>query len=209
MIAGVVLAAGSGSRFGGAGAKQLAELDGIPLLEHALRAVEAVPAIGRIVVVLGARAEEIRAGVDLGQAEAVVCENWAEGQAASLRCGIAAVAGAEAAVLTLGDMPRITPQVIARFAELAAEHGTQARARAVYDGMPGHPVVLGRAYFEHVAALRGDVGARDVLKAIGAYPIECSQLCDATDVDTPEALERLRAPGARSAGGGARPGAAA
>jgi CTP:molybdopterin cytidylyltransferase MocA len=191
VIAAVVLAAGSGSRFG-AGAKQLAELDGIPLLEHALRAVEAVPAIGRIVVVLGARAEEIRAGVDLGQAEAVVCEDWAEGQAASLRCGIAAVAGAEAAVLTLGDMPRITPQVIARFADLAAEHGAQARARAVYDGMPGHPVVLGRAYFEQVAELRGDVGARALLKAIGAHPIECSHLCSAADVDTPEALEQLR-----------------
>jgi CTP:molybdopterin cytidylyltransferase MocA len=191
VIAAVVLAAGSGSRFG-AGAKQLAELEGIPLLEHALRAVEAVPAIGRIVVVLGARAEEIRAGVDLGEAEAVVCEDWAEGQAASLRCGVAAVAGADAAVLTLGDMPRITPQVIARFADLAAEHGVQARARAVYDGAPGHPVVLGSAYFEQVAALRGDVGARDVLKAIGAYPIECSHLCSAVDVDTPEALEQLR-----------------
>ena len=191
MIAAVILAAGSGSRFG-AGAKQLAELDGIPLLEHALRAVEAVPAIGRIVVVLGARAEEIRAGVDLGQAEAVVCEDWAEGQAASLRCGIAAVAGAEAAVLTLGDMPRITPQVIARFADLAAEHGAHARARAVYDGVPGHPVVLGRAYFAQVAELRGDVGARALLKAIGAHPIECSHLCSAADVDTPEALERLR-----------------
>ena len=191
MIAAVVLAAGSGSRFG-AGAKQLAELDGIPLLEHALRAVEAVPAIARIVVVLGARAEEIRAGVDLGQAEAVACEDWAEGQAASLRCGIAAVAGADAAVLMLGDMPRITPQVIARFADLAAEHGAQARARAVYDGVPGHPVVLGSAYFEQVAELRGDIGARDVLKAIGAYPIECSHLCSAVDVDTPEALEQLR-----------------
>jgi CTP:molybdopterin cytidylyltransferase MocA len=196
VIAAVVLAAGSGSRFG-AGAKQLAELDGIPLLEHALRAVEAVPAIDRIVVVLGARAEEIRAGVDLGQAEPVVCEDWEEGQAASLRCGIAAVADADAAVLTLGDMPRITPQVIARFAGLAAEHGSQARARAVYDGAPGHPVVLGSAYFERVAALHGDVGARDVLKAIGAYPIECSNLCEAADVDTPEALERLRAPGRR------------
>ncbi len=190
MIAAVVLAAGSGSRFGGA--KQLAELEGIPLLEHALRAVEAVPAIERIVVVLGARAEEIRAGVELGHAEAVVCADWAEGQAASLRCGIEAVAGARAAVLTLGDMPRITPQVIARFADLAAEHGTHARARAVYDGMPGHPVVLGSAYFERIAALRGDIGARNVLEEIGAYPIECSHLCSAVDVDTPEALENLR-----------------
>ncbi|HWI08566.1 MAG TPA: nucleotidyltransferase family protein [Solirubrobacteraceae bacterium] len=190
MIAAVVLAAGSGSRFGGA--KQLAELDGIPLLEHALRAVEAVPLIDRIVVVLGARAEEVRAGVDLGAAEPVVCAAWEEGQAASLRCGIAAVADADAAVLTLGDMPRITPQVIARFAALAAEHGTFARARAVYDGMPGHPVVLGREYFAQIEALRGDVGARGVLKAIGAYAIECSHLCSAADVDTPEALAELR-----------------
>ena len=191
MIAAVVLAAGSGSRFG-ASAKQLAELDGIPLLEHALRAVEAVPAIDRIVVVLGARAEEVRAGVDFGAAEVVVCEDWSEGQAASLRCGIAAVADAEAAVLTLGDMPRITPPVIERFADLAARHGSQARARAVYDGTPGHPVVLGRDYFEQLAALRGDVGAREVLKAIGAHPIECAELCSAADVDTPEALEELR-----------------
>lgn len=190
MIAAVVLAAGSGSRFGGA--KQLAELDGIPLLEHALRAVEAVPAVDRIVVVLGARAEEIRAGVDFGRAEVVVCEDWADGQAASLRCGIEAVADADAAVLTLGDMPRITPEVIARFADLASEHGAVARARAIYDGTPGHPVVLGREYFGRIAALGGDVGAREVLKAIGAHPIECSHLCSAADVDTPEALEDLR-----------------
>jgi len=190
VIAAVVLAAGSGSRFGGA--KQLAELDGIPLLEHALRAVEAVPAIERIVVVLGARADEVRAGVDFGLAEPVVCADWAEGQAASLRCGIAAVVGADAAVLTLGDMPRITPQVIARFADIAHEHGSLARARAVYDGKPGHPVVLGSAYFDQIAELRGDVGARDVLKAIGAVAIECSHLCSAADVDTPEALEELR-----------------
>ena len=190
MIAGVVLAAGSGSRFGAP--KQLAELDGSPLLEHALRAVEAVPAIDRVVVVLGAHAEEIRARVELGRAEPVVCAGWAEGQAASLRCGIEAAAGAEAAVLTLGDMPRITPQVIARFADIAAQHGATARARAVYDGVPGHPVVLGSAYFAAVAELRGDVGARELLRAIGAFPIECGHLCSAADVDTRAALERLR-----------------
>ncbi len=191
MIAAVVLAAGSGSRFGSR-AKQLAELDGIPLLEHALRAVEAVPAIDRIVVVLGARAEEVRAGVDVGTAEVVVAEDWADGQAASLRRGIEAIAGADAAVVTLGDMPRITPAVIGAFADLAARDGAQARARAVYDAVPGHPVVLGSDYFAQIEALRGDVGARELLKAIGAHPIECSHLCSAADVDTPEALEELR-----------------
>jgi molybdenum cofactor cytidylyltransferase len=190
MIAAVVLAAGSGSRFGGA--KQLAELDGKPLLEHALRAVEAVPAIDRIVVVLGARADEIRVGVDFGSAEVVVCADWEEGQAASLRCGIDAIDGARAVVLLLGDMPRLTPPVIARFADLGGQHGSEARARAVYDGVPGHPVVLGSAYFAALAGLSGDRGARDVLKKIGAYPIECGDLCSPADVDTPEALDELR-----------------
>jgi molybdenum cofactor cytidylyltransferase len=191
VIAAAVLAAGGASRFGSA--KQLAELDGVPLLEHAIRAVEAVPAIGRIVVVLGARADEVRAGVDVGRAEVVVSEDWRSGQAASLRRAIAAVADdADAVVLTLGDMPRITPQVIARFAELAAEHGAHTRARAVFDGVPGHPVALGSAYFDAIAELRGDIGARDVLKRIGAFAIECGHLCSAVDVDTPEALDRLR-----------------
>jgi CTP:molybdopterin cytidylyltransferase MocA len=106
--------------------------------------------------------------------------------------GIEAVANADAAVLTLGDMPRITPEVIDAFAGLAAVYGSNVRARAIYDGMPGHPVVLGSAYFPRIAALTGDVGARGVLKQIGAHSIECSHLCSAADVDTPEALEELR-----------------
>jgi len=191
LIAAIVLAAGGASRFGSA--KQLAELDGVPLLEHAIRAVEAVPEIERIVVVLGARAEEIRAVVDFGCADVVVCEDWQTGQAASLRCGVAAVAAdADAVVLMLGDMPRITSQVIARFAGLAAEHGAHTRARGVFDGEPGHPVALGSAYFDDVMALQGDVGAREVLKRIGAHPIECGHLCSGIDIDTPQALEDLR-----------------
>ena len=191
MIAGVVLAAGSGSRFG-ASAEQLAELDGIPLLEHALRAIQAVPAIERVVVVLGARAGRVRAGVDFGDAEPVVCADWDEGQAASLRCGIAAVAEADAAMLTLGDMPRITPEVITHFADLAAAHGTHGSGPG-HLRRPARPP--GRAREGRTStdrALRGDVGAREVLKAIGAYPIECGHLCSAADVDTPEALEELR-----------------
>jgi CTP:molybdopterin cytidylyltransferase MocA len=191
VIAGVVLAAGGASRFGGP--KQLADLDGRPLLEHAIRAIEAVPAIDRVVVVLGARADEVRAGVDVGATEVVVCADWDAGQSASLKTGIAAIAGsADAAVITLGDMPRVTAQVIARFAELAREHGAGARARAVYDGVPGHPVVLGSEHFAAVAEIEGDIGARELLRRIGVHKIECSHLCDAIDIDTPADLERLR-----------------
>ena len=149
----------------------------MPLLEHALRAVEAVPAIERIVVVLGARADEVRAGVDFGPAEVVVCEDWADGQAASLRCGIEAVADADAAVMTLGDMPRITPQVIARFADLAREHGSRRGRVPSTTASPAIRSCSARDYFEQITALQGDVGARQVLKSIGAHPIECSHLC--------------------------------
>jgi CTP:molybdopterin cytidylyltransferase MocA len=143
--------------------------------------------------VLGARAAEVRAGVDFGPAQVVICEDWELGQSASLKTGIAAVAGdTEAAVITLGDMPRVTPQVIAHFADLADEYGSQARARAVYDGRPGHPVVLGSAYFGAVAEIEGDVGARELLRSIGVKKIECSHLCSAVDIDTPADLERLR-----------------
>src|SRR5437762_11604793 len=62
VIGGVVLAAGEGSRFGGA--KQLADLNGRPLLEHSLAALAAVPAVEKFVLVLGARAEEIRSRID-------------------------------------------------------------------------------------------------------------------------------------------------
>jgi CTP:molybdopterin cytidylyltransferase MocA len=112
---------------------------------------------------------------------------------ASLKAGIAAIAAdAEAAVITLGDMPRVTPQVIARFAGLAAEHGASARARAVYDGVPGHPVVLGSDHFAAVAAIEGDIGARDLLRSIGVHRIECAHLSSAVDIDTPEDLRALQ-----------------
>ena len=96
MIGGVVLAAGGASRFGSP--KQLAELDGVPLLQHAIDAMLAVPAIDPVVVVLGAEAQRVREAVDFGEAQIVVCGDWAEGMAASLRCGVEAVGR-----LRLGD----------------------------------------------------------------------------------------------------------
>ena len=80
MIAGLVLAAGGARRFGSP--KQLAELDGVPLLQHAIDAMLAVPSLDRVVVVLGAVAEEIAAAVKFASAEPVVCRDWEEGMAA-------------------------------------------------------------------------------------------------------------------------------
>ncbi len=183
MICGLILAAGAGTRFGGEH-KLLAELDGRPLLEHAIKAQCAVPELERVVVVLGANARLVLERVCFDRAEPVMCERWSDGQAASLRCGVAALAGAERVIVTLGDAPSVTPAVIARF--LSAPGGT----RASYGGRPGHPVVLGAEQLARLGELEGDRGARGLLA--GATTIECSDLATGRDVDTPEDLEAIR-----------------
>ena len=188
MIGGVVLAAGGGRRFGGA--KLAARLDGWSVLDRALAAMLAVPAIERIVVVLGAHADEVRAAADLGAVETVVCEDWDEGIAASLRAGLEPLADAAALVVTLGDQPFITPQVIA--AILARADGPAPAARATYRGRPGHPVLIKRQLFGEVRSLRGDAGARDLLAAAGVLELECGHLCPDQDIDTPADLEAAR-----------------
>ena len=87
-------------------------------------------------------------------------------------------------IVTLGDQPRMTPELIARFL------GEPPGARAVYDGRPGHPVVLGPVQMRAIGSLHGDRGARGLLH--GGKTIECGQLSSALDVDTPEDLEAIR-----------------
>lgn len=186
MIAGVVLAAGAGMRFGGL--KQLAELDGRPLLGHVLAAASE-GGLDKLVVVLGADSESVVAGVDLHGAETIVCRSWAEGQSASLACGLAAVADADAAVVLLGDQPRVSAEAIRRV--LGARGGTEA-VRATYQGRPGHPVLLEQSLFERLRDVTGDAGARNLLLSVGVRPVACEDLGGGEDVDTPADLEALR-----------------
>ena len=187
MIAGLILAAGEGTRFGSE-PKLLADLHGRPVLEHAIEAQCAVKELGRVVVVLGARADEVLARVKLGRAEAVVCREWVEGQAASLRYGMKHLVeqvDASRVLVTLGDVPLIGSAVVARFA------GEPAGTRAVWNGRPGHPVVLGREQLPAILSLSGDEGARQLLR--GAREIECADMGGTgLDVDTREDLESVR-----------------
>jgi molybdenum cofactor cytidylyltransferase len=189
-IGGLVLAAGAGTRFGGR--KQLAELDGRPLLEHAVQAMTATP-VGRVVVVLGALVEEVTATVDLHGAEPCVCERWDEGQAASLACGLAELSDCEAVVVTLGDQPRMSPDAIRRV--ISARDGESAAVRATYFGAPGHPVLLERELFESFRNVTGDHGARNLLLSVQVRDVPCDDLGGGEDVDTPAELDALRAGG--------------
>jgi molybdenum cofactor cytidylyltransferase len=184
--AGLVLAAGGGTRFG-ASPKQLADLHGRPLLEWAVRAQCSVAGLERVVVVLGSHASDIRGGVDFGRAETVVCDEWASGQAWSLRRGVAALSAGGAVssvVVTLGDAPLVTPEVIRLFVD------APPRSRAVYGGRRGHPVVLGPEEIAALTSLAGDEGARGLLR--GGPELEVGHLCSGRDIDTPEDLEEVR-----------------
>jgi molybdenum cofactor cytidylyltransferase len=189
LIGGLVLAAGAATRFGAP--KQLAELDGVPMLEHSLRAMTAAP-VARVVVVLGSGADEIMGAVDLHGADPLVCARWDEGQSASLACGLAELAGCEAVVVTLGDQPRVSPDAIRRV--IAARNGAAA-VRATYGRNPGHPVLLERELFEQLRNVTGDKGARNLLLSVQVLDVPCDDLGGGDDVDTPAELDALRAGG--------------
>jgi molybdenum cofactor cytidylyltransferase len=185
-VGGLVLAAGGSTRFGAP--KQLAELEGRPLLEHVLIAMSMAP-LDRVAVVLGAHADEVREGVPLHGAEPVVCKEWEEGLGASLRAGATALRDCDAIVVALGDQPRLSSEAVAR---VVGQRGSDEQAvRATYGGVPGHPVLLERGVLARVPTLRADAGARELLHGIPLREVACDGLGSPADVDTPEGLAAL------------------
>jgi CTP:molybdopterin cytidylyltransferase MocA len=188
-VAGLVLAAGAGRRYGGP--KALVELDGRLLVERAVGTLRDA-GCGPLVIVLGAAAGAVSARADLGDAVTVVNEDWDTGMGSSLRAGLAALetTGADAVIVLLVDTPGVTPAAVRRVAALAAP---DALAGATYGGQPGHPVLLGRAHWAGVAASAvGDVGARRYLSAHAdrVRSVPCDDVADGTDLDEPPAVSR-------------------
>lgn len=184
--AGVVLAAGGGSRMGEPKAL-VRDDDGTSWL---LRSVQVLrdAGCGRVLVVLGAAADEARALLpdplpdDL---RVVVADDWATGMAASLATGLSALQhdDGEVALVTLVDLPDVDAAVARRV--LGAADGPTSLARATYDARPGHPVLLGRDHwFPAAASVAGDEGARDYLRDHGCVPVECGDLATGRDVDS-------------------------
>jgi CTP:molybdopterin cytidylyltransferase MocA len=160
MIAAVVLAAGASTRFGSP--KQAVLLE--PVLERVRRSGE----IGEVVVVLGAHDVET-------DARTVHCPEWELGPGASLRCGLAAVGPAvEAAVVVLGDGPRIDPRAIDRIVA-AWRAGAGDRIAATYGGLRLHPLLLARPAWTDIP----DAG----LRAVPAELVSCDDLDPPGDVD--------------------------
>ena len=155
----VVLGAGAGSRFGGD--KLRTPFGSGRLIDASLAAARAAPVAG--VVLVTRPGDRLVESPDVHVVEAA---DWAEGMAASLRAGIAALpADATGAFIFLGDMPRITHPVLPALAE-ALTAGALAAA-PTFEGRMGHPVVFASALFPELLALQGDRGARAVLDRLG------------------------------------------
>ncbi len=162
-VVGVVLAAGTASRFGSP--KQLLRFAGRPLVEHVVRNA-AESALDRVVVVLGSSAEEVREQADFGRAEVVDNRKYGTGCASSLVAGLAAAGDCAALMLLLGDQPGVRAPVIDRV--LAAWRADPAWAAVTaYRGALGHPFVFARAAFDELRRLHGD---KAVWKLIERFP---------------------------------------
>jgi CTP:molybdopterin cytidylyltransferase MocA len=185
-VAGVLLAAGEGSRLGRP--KALIEIGGQSLASRGvmlLRAGGAAP----VIVVTGA------AAVDLPDVVIAPNPDWRTGMGSSLAAGLSAVpADCTAAVLALVDQPLVGTAAVGRL--IGAHAGGASVAVACYAGRPRNPVLIGRQHWPEAVALAvGDVGARPFLRA---HPelvtlVECGDTGRPDDIDTPEDLERIGA----------------
>ena len=172
IIDGIVLAAGAGRRRG----QPKALVDG--WLEEAVHLLLQGGCV-RVVVVLGAGADEAHALLPSDdRVHAVLAERWADGVGESLRTGLAHATG-DAVLVTLVDLPGTPVSVVERV--LGASGSLR---QAVFDGRPGHPVLIARDHWEPLAqTLTGDRGARAYLRAHGVTEVECGDLHHGRDVD--------------------------
>lgn len=189
-VFGLVLAAGQSRRLGQP--KQLLELAGKPLVAHIVEHALAAPLDG-VVVVTGSHASEVELALRGVPVYRVFNPHFAQGQGSSLAAGVRAMPSTvDAVVVVLGDVPGVTPDAIG--AVVARWRETHAPAVVTrYGGQQGHPVLFDRSVFFELASLDGDVGGREILRALGDM-VEAIELPEEmpSDVDTEDDWERLQ-----------------
>jgi molybdenum cofactor cytidylyltransferase len=194
-IPGIILAAGASHRFGQN--KLLIPLGGHAVLYHALQAALTAP-LDPVILVLGYESDKALQALEelRGSPKLRVLKNshWAQGRAESLKLGLAAVpAHTPGAVVLLGDMPLVTPALIARVAQAFLRDHTLCFP--IYRGLPGRPVAIPRELFGEFAQLCGDASGLPILQKYWERAIKIELAPDEEptqcDIDTPEDLERM------------------
>ncbi|WP_086608176.1 nucleotidyltransferase family protein [Erythrobacter donghaensis] len=182
----LILAGGAGRRFGGG--KLLADLAGAPVIR---RVADRVAGVGfaEVIAITGAEDAAIARALSGADLSITPAPDWAEGMAASLRTGIAALdPDSEGVCVFLGDMPLVPLELCPPLVAAAVQAGYAARPRC--KGKPGHPVAFTRAAFGDLITLEGDRGATALLAAHGdavAY-VETADSGALLDIDTPSDL---------------------
>lgn len=191
----IVLAAGASTRFGSP--KQLVRIGGHPLL-HTIVARAAEVTGNALIVVLGSGAAQLAPLLKHSGGSVVVNRQWREGLASSIRTGIAHLPPTCAgALLVLADQAAVTSDDLRRLAG-SWRRRPQCAAAALYAGTTGAPAIFPRTLFAELAALRGDAGARSVLRRNAERVLRVPMPAAELDLDTPEDLLALEP--ARSAG---------
>jgi molybdenum cofactor cytidylyltransferase len=191
VIAALILAAGESARLGRP--KQLLPYRGRTLLRHVVECA-AAGGCDPVLVVLGARADELLGRLEGTAAHRVLNEAWREGIGSSVRTGVAAVRhrwpDASAVLLLTCDQPRITPDLVRRI----GERFDRAEGRIVaceYAGTIGVPALFERSLFPELLALSGSTGAKPVLEAHPTDVVRLPWPDGAKDIDRPEDLQLL------------------
>ena len=184
----IVLAAGASTRFGSA--KQLVRIGDRPLLS--LVAGRAAEVVGHaLLIVLGARAAELTPLLKHSAGSTVVNRDWREGLASSIRTGIARLPPSCAGVmLVLADQACVTAEDLRRLAG-AWRRQPLSVAAAQYGGTVGAPAIFPRHLFSELSDLRGDSGARVLLKRHADGLVKVPMGSAAFDLDTPDDLLQL------------------
>lgn len=183
-VAGLLLAAGQGSRLGQP--KALVEIAGQTLVTRGIGLLRA-GGVEPVIVVTGA------VSLDLPSVILVHNPDWRTGMGSSLRAGLATLPdSADAVVIALVDQPLISPEAVRRL--IAAFQAGASVAVASYDGRPRNPVLIARPHWpDAAAAAQGDAGARPFLRA---HPelvtrVECGDTGRPDDLDTSADLDRI------------------
>lgn len=191
MIGAVVLAAGRGERFGGD--KVLAELRGIALVRHVVDRLR-LAGVSSIVVVAGASHEGVQSALGGTDADVVVNPDPGAGMSASLRIGVEALSEEVVAfVVALGDQPFIDATVVRVLGDTWRGSNAAAVVPVYRDGR-GNPVLFDASMRRRLQSLAGDMGARELLTAMGDRVLRVPVDADAPrDVDTRDDLRSLGA----------------
>ncbi|MFN7939642.1 MAG: nucleotidyltransferase family protein [Bryobacteraceae bacterium] len=189
-IAVILLAAGNSTRMGCA--KQLLHFRGKPLLRHA--AETAIASGSRpVVVVLGAKAAELRPVLDGLPVRIAVNPDWNQGMGTSILTGLRALefCSTEGAIITLADQPFVTSNTLDNLTRKHRESG-KAIVAASYAGTVGVPVLFSRRAFPWLLKLRPQEGCKGVILNHPEHQIlmDCPEA--AIDIDTPGEYQALQ-----------------